>query len=298
MVMLVKYLKVANIVTTFENARLSYIITAFLLVIPNVYIQFYKWRYLLKLIKKDIQNREAFFSLLVGFTFGFITPGRVGEFGRAFFIKNCPWMKVIGISFIDKFFALSIVLFMGAIGILSLSGSQLHIYILLPLILFTIIAMLLLRYILIHPELIRSLLYKINIILPIRDKIKQLIHVFDNFNHGNALRLLSYSFIFYFIFFTQFFLLVSAFEGTSIIKAFQAISSTLLVKSMLPISLGDLGIRESAAIFFLGKIGVAKATAFNASILIFIINILIPSMIGFIIVLKNKLINIYDYNQS
>jgi len=296
--MLVKYLKVANIVTTFENARLSYIITAFLLVIPNVYIQFYKWRYLLKLIKKDIQNREAFFSLLVGFTFGFITPGRVGEFGRAFFIKNCPWMKVIGISFIDKFFALSIVLFMGAIGILSLSGSQLHIYILLPLILFTIIAMLLLRYILIHPELIRSLLYKINIILPIRDKIKQLIHVFDNFNHGNALRLLSYSFIFYFIFFTQFFLLVSAFEGTSIIKAFQAISSTLLVKSMLPISLGDLGIRESAAIFFLGKIGVAKATAFNASILIFIINILIPSMIGFIIVLKNKLINIYDYNQS
>ena len=73
---------------------------------------------------------------------------------------------------------------------------------------------------------------------------------------------------------TQYSLLANAFESISIIDTFQAISSTLLIKSMLPISLGDLGIRESAAVFFLGKVGAKSATAFNASILIFLINVL------------------------
>lgn len=64
----------------------------------------------------------------------------------------------------------------------------------------------------------------------------------------------------------------------------------MLVKSMLPISIGDLGIRESAAVFFLGKIGLAESTAFNASILLFLINLVIPSMIGLVLVLKYRLI--------
>ncbi|MBN1154777.1 flippase-like domain-containing protein [candidate division KSB1 bacterium] len=292
--MLVKNLKVANIITTFGKATYIYIIMAALLVVPNIYIQYYKWRYLIRLVKPEADNAEALKSLLAGFAFGFITPGRVGEFGRAFFIKDCPWMKVIGVSFIDKFFSLAIVIFMGSIGILSLLGKQLHFFILLPLLIFTIITLLLLRYVLIHPELIRTLLYKINVILPIRDKIKQLISVFDNFNRKNAYRLIIYSVIFYLIYFIQFSLLVIAFEHIHLFRAFQAISSTLLVKSLLPISLGDLGIRESAAIFFLAKVGAQQATAFNASIMTFILNILIPSMIGFFIVLKNKLVNFYD----
>ena len=72
--------------------------------------------------------------------------------------------------------------------------------------------------------------------------------------------------------------------------AFLAISATMLVKSLLPISIGDLGIRESAAIFFLGKIGVHESTAFNASILLFLINLLIPSLVGLVLVLKYRLI--------
>jgi len=297
MVMLVKNLKMANIITRFESANFIYMIIALILVIPNIYIQYFKWRYLMRLVKPEIENSEALQSLLAGFTFGFITPGRVGEFGRAFFIKNCHWMKVIGISFIDKFFSLAIVLFMGSIGILSLIGKQLHFFLLFPLLLFTIIVLTLLSYVLLHPELIRTLLYKINIQLPIRDKIKQLISIFDNFEQEHAIRLILYSIIFYFIYFTQFYLLVIAFESVAFLKVFQAISSTLLVKSLLPISIGDLGIRESAAIFFLGKVSVHQDAAFNASIMIFFLNILIPSIIGLVVVLKNKLINLYDQNQ-
>ncbi len=294
MVILLKNLKMTNILSTFGLARREYIILAFTLVIPNIYIQFYKWNYLLKLIKPNVSARESMNSLLAGFTFGFITPGRVGEFGRAFFIKDCPWVKVIGIAFIDKFFSLAIVIFAGAIGILTLIGGQLHFYSLLPLIIFTLVALLLLRYLLFHPEVFRNFLYHLNVMLPFREKVKLLISSFDCFHRKQALKLFGLSILFYLIFFTQYFILISAFEPVRLLPSFQAISSTLLVKSMLPISLGDLGIRESAAVFFLGKIGADRTTAFNASIMIFMINILLPSLAGLVIVLKNRLINLYD----
>ncbi len=296
--MLVKNLNITNILSTFRQANNYFIYLTFLLVIPNIYIQYYKWKFLLKLVKPNVTSRESLYSLLVGFTFGFITPGRVGEFGRAFFIKDCSWVKLMGLAFIDKFFSLSIVIFAGAVGLLSLIARQLHFYTFLPIVLFTFSALLLLRYLLIHPELFKNFLYRINILLPFRDKIKLLSSSFDNFHKQQALKLLGFSFLFYIIFFTQFYLAAVAFEHVSVLNVFKAVSSTLLVKSMLPISLGDLGIRESAAVLFFGKIGANNTTAFNASILIFTINILFPSLLGLVIVLKNRLINLYDSSSS
>ena len=294
MVILIKNLKITNIMGTFKAAHKGCILFAVALVIPNIYVQYFKWNFLLKLVKPEATARESLFSLLVGFTFGFITPGRVGEFGRAFFIKDCPWVKVMGVAFIDKFFSLAIVIFAGAVGLLSLIWSQLHFFVLLPLTVFTLIVLLLLRHLIIHPEIFRGFLYNINIILPFREKIKLLISSFDHFKKKQALKLLGLSILFYLIFFTQYFVLASAFEPVSVFGSFQAISSTLIVKSMLPISLGDLGIRESAAVFFFGKIGVKSATAFNASILLFMINVLIPSLIGLVLVLKNRLISLFN----
>ena len=63
------------------------------------------------------------------------------------------------------------------------------------------------------------------------------------------------------------------------------------VKTLLPIALGDLGIRESAAVEFFSYINVKNTTAFNASIMLFAINVLFPSVVGLFFVLKNRLGN-------
>jgi uncharacterized membrane protein YbhN (UPF0104 family) len=227
---------------------------------------------------------------LAGFTFGFVTPGRLGEFGRAFFIKDCPWVKVLGMAFMDKFFSLAVVIFWGAIGVMFFVGRELYIYTLAPIIIFCLITLIVIYYIILRPEIIRSFLYSLNVILPFRDKIKLLMSSLDNFHRKQALNLLLLSVGFYFIFFVQFYILVCAFQGAPLLPSFFAIASVMLVKSMLPISFGDLGIRESAAIFFLGKIGLLEATAFNASILLFVINLLIPSIVGLFLLLKYRLI--------
>lgn len=294
MIMLLRRMKLNNLNEALLSANIYCITLAALLLIPNLYIQFFKWRYLVRLVKPDVSNQEIGNSLLAGFTFGFITPGRLGEFGRAFFIKDCPWVKIFGMTFMDKFFSLAVVIFWGAIGVMFFIGGELgpelYIYTLAPMIIFCLITLIVIYYIVLRPEIIRGFLYSMNVILPFRDKIKLLMSSLDNFHRRQALNLLLLSVCFYFIFFLQFYILVCAFEQAPIVAAFLAIASVMLVKSMLPISVGDLGIRESAAIFFLGKIGLLEATAFNASILLFVINLLVPSIIGLFLVLKYRLV--------
>ncbi len=296
MILLIKRVQGEEIISAFRSARISLIVLALLLLIPNIYLQFFKWRYLVRLLKPDVANREIIQSLFAGFTFGFITPGRLGEFGRAFFIKDCSWVKLLGVSAIDKLFSLSIVIFWGAIGLIFFIGRRLDVYTFVPMIVFIIIALMVIYYILLHPSVIKSFLYSINIILPFREKIKLLMSSLDNFHKPQAFRLMFLNFCFFCVFLFQYCLLASAFETTYFPLTFLALSSVMLVKSMLPISIGDLGVRESAAVFFLGKIGLAESTAFNASILLFIINLVIPSLIGLVLVLKYRLIFVKNSN--
>lgn len=49
-----------------------------------------------------------------------------------------------------------------------------------------------------------------------------------------------------------------------------------------PVSFAELGIREGASVFFLTYFGETQAVAFNASIFLFMINVLLPSLVGLI----------------
>ena len=78
----------------------------------------------------------------------------------------------------------------------------------------------------------------------------------------------------------QMFFLINCFAKISLMHAFIGTSAMLFVKSLLPISIGDLGVREAGSIFFFSTYGISQAAALNASLMLFLINILIPSIIG------------------
>ena len=58
------------------------------------------------------------------------------------------------------------------------------------------------------------------------------------------------------------------------------VSAMLFVKTLLPVTFGDLGIREGIAVFFYGFFAVSEAAVFNASLLIFVLNFLLPALLG------------------
>jgi hypothetical protein len=52
---------------------------------------------------------------------------------------------------------------------------------------------------------------------------------------------------------------------------------------LLPISLMDLGVREGAAVAVLGAVGVAAATAVQAALMLFGLNVLVPGLAGLLV---------------
>jgi len=134
--------------------------------------------------------------------------------------------------------------------------------------------------IVLHPQWIRNFLYHLSLSLPRRDKMKRLISCMDRFQKEQALILLTLSFLLYGVYILQFCLLAFAFQRVPWIAALTATSSTFLSKTLLPVSLADLGIREGATVYFFMKFQADKVAAFNSSILLFTINVLIPTLIG------------------
>jgi uncharacterized membrane protein YbhN (UPF0104 family) len=135
-----------------------------------------------------------------------------------------------------------------------------------------------------HPVWIRTLLYNLSVLVPARDKLQRLIHCMDRFESGQARRQLLLSCLLYSVYIVQFCLLAFAFQPIPWTTALTATTSTIFVKTILPISIGDLGIREGASVYFFMKFNVEKTTAFNSSLLLFGINVLVPTLIGLLFI--------------
>jgi uncharacterized membrane protein YbhN (UPF0104 family) len=285
--MLVRKIEPQNLKTAFESARQDYILLALVLVIPNVLSQFIKWRFVLRLTKPAVTNYEAFSSLLAGFALGFVTPGRIGEFGRALFISDCSKAEIVGLTIIDKLFSTLLVFLMGSLGLFVLLEKNARFgWSWLGLVLLAILTVLLAG---LFPGHLQKILLRLKKIIPRPAQIDRLAASFNNFNRRQALNLLGFTALFYLIITSQFVILLEAFEPIALVPAYWVVFSIFIAKTMLPISLGDLGIRESAAVFFAGIIGARESTAFNASILIFLINLAIPSVAGFFLLLTPKM---------
>ncbi len=77
-------------------------------------------------------------------------------------------------------------------------------------------------------------------------------------------------------------MLVTAFSHHSdIVHYLWAANLIMFAKTIIPpISFGELGIREGASVYFITIMGEKASVGFNASIFLFIINLLIPALIG------------------
>ena len=133
---------------------------------------------------------------------------------------------------------------------------------------------------LIHMELLAKYGYRLNTTFFQKAWLTRILDGFTLLKPRQLWTTLIFTIVFHGVLVLQMFYLINAFNGITISDAFIGTSATMFVKSLLPISLGDLGIREAGSIYFFSIFGISQAAALNASLLLFVINILIPSMIG------------------
>lgn len=274
-----------QIILALKEANIAIIGIVILLGVVNIFLQYSKWRLTCVEVLEVKNNSKVFRSLFYGFSAGIITPLRIGEyFGRGIEFRDKSLVQVTVATLIDKFFPLIMVASLGSIS--SLFFIYLYydvsIYIVLSLFILIFTFFYLLIILLLSNKFWDSVLFsKLNSstrLKPFLDKLR----IFESLDRTYFFKMLSISFLFYTCFLIQYALLVAAFSNHfDFVHYLWAANLIMFTKTIIPpVSLGELGIREGASVYFLTQMGETASVAFNSSILLFIINLLIPALIG------------------
>ncbi len=257
----------------FGLAPTWYLGAACLLTIPNILTQVAKWRYVLRLADPAISSQTAYRSLVVGFPLGFVTPGRLGEIGRALFVKQLRQVTTFKLVILDKVSNMLIVVGAGLFAIQTHPGLHLAAVVKWG----AVAGLAAVSGFLLYTCLSNGFSARLARGLQVRQVSK-----------SQMLTVTLFSTLFFCIYLTQLVCLVNHFGDTDILPAVKAAAAVFLTKTALPIGFADLGIREGAAVFFFGKIEVVASAAFAAALWLFCLNVALPALLGLPILIKTK----------
>jgi len=106
-----------------KNAEIGWIIGALFLNIPALWLKSTRWKTLLSSQGKKISNKEAFLYYLSATFLGVITPGRLGEFAKAIYLKQYGITTIsYGFSSVlaDRLWDLFLLVLLGLLGLIIL----------------------------------------------------------------------------------------------------------------------------------------------------------------------------------
>lgn len=254
-------------------------------------LQMTKWYQLLKIADENIRFSDAASSLLAGMTLGIITPARLGELGRAWFLKDVPQLKVVGLTLADKFYStlayfiwglLSLIVFFNlnyspalSANILMIAGS-LFVYMLI------VVSVM-------FPRKVGKTLITLNKFLFRREQIVDISLTISNLKRGKIFLLLGLATSVWFLVVTELWLLVNAFSDVGFLPGTLSASSAHFTKTLLPLTFGELGVREAATIYFFKNLGVSEVASVASALLMFSMNVLLPSLVGTLFLRRLKI---------
>lgn len=288
---IVNSISLNEIVDSLMNANLFLISIVLLLSFINLYIQFFKWKLTTKFILDVDDNGRIIRSLFKGFSAGAFTPARVGEyFGRALEFKDKSFLRVTIATLLDKFFPLLMVGLFGSVASIIFIHFYYNVSVYITISLFIVLSALFyfLFMMIFNSEFWDNILFKKLSESKKFNKYFNKIISLRNLDKFYSVKMLISSFLFYMCYIVQYSLLVVAFSNHyRISEYFWAGNLIMFSKTFFPpISFGELGIREGASIFFIHFFSEDSSVGFNASIVLFIINVLIPSLVGLFLLLR------------
>ncbi len=270
--------------TTMLQLDTSLLFVALGLAIPTQYFQFLRWATLARQAGPDVSRADIHRGFWVGYTLGLVTPGRIGQYGRALALHNCSLSRAAGITFLERAYAGFII-----------NGTALTGLVVLPLLgwkppfpmpgivaqaILVSVGMLFLG-LGVFPRHLRKPLLWVAKWLPLRDKLARAISVLEEVTPLRGLGLMMLAALSLASSALQYVILLAALGSP--VPVFAGMLAGVLnffLKGNIPIAIGNLGVGEWTAVICLAGLGVNAETAVAASLLLFCINIAIPGLIG------------------
>jgi uncharacterized membrane protein YbhN (UPF0104 family) len=260
--------------------------TLFLLMFLNWFLEALKWKFLVQKIEV-ITTWKAVESVFCGLTWAVFTPNRIGEFGGRVFSLS-PNKRIKG-AVVMTVGTIGQMVLTNVLGLLALSWflfrfMHLNPFLNLSIIIFAVVfsGYFLLFFFNIH--WINGLLSRIKFLR----RYRHFFIIFSRFKFKELLQVLIYCFSRILVYSTQYFLvfrlLIPEIDAPDIVLMMFVI---FFVQSSIPsLDLFDLGIRATTAAYFFSFVTNQEIVVMAAVASIWLINLIIPAILGSVFVLK------------
>lgn len=284
---LFQYDELYNVIKQFQltGDRFLIFFAVIFLMFINWGIEALKWKLLINKLESIsiLSSLKAVFS---GITISIFTPYSVGEFGgRIFVLKKENRISAIFSTIVGSMSQLLITIVMGllSIGLLLLYFPEKTTFSEYNYITFTLLFIItgLITYIFLNIKIISFVFNK----LPYIKKYNKYFHILSSYQGKELIKVLVLSLIRYFVFAGQFYLLLNYFGvNIEIMYAFISIALTYFFMTLIPkITLLEIGIRGSVALFFIGMFAGEVVGIVSASVVLWVINLAVPALIGSVV---------------
>ena len=262
------------------------IVIVLFLMFLNWFLEALKWRYMISKIEK-VSIYTSLKAVFAGITVSSFTPNRVGEYGgRVFYLEKADRLKGVIITFIGSMSQLLITILFGSISFIILSELLSESKVLFSAISKFKLLVFLLLFLL--NVFIFYFFYNVHSFISFfnlnkyLNRFKQYIQTFTIYNSSELTNILLFSFSRYIVFSIQFLILLNVFEIDS--STFHSMLSVMLIflfVSIIPtIVVAEIGVRGSVAIYVFSLFTINSIGVFSSTLLLWIINLVIPSLIG------------------
>ncbi len=278
-----------NLIFSAKNLLLFIII--FCLTPINWAFEAWRWQKLASKVE-DINFWEAYQGVLAGLAMSVATPMMLGDYaGKILMLKTDKRLQSIGAILLGNGLQMYVSLFFGTISYIFFivwskpSPIYLHIFIVLGLIIFLLFGIIL-----------SFNLNKIPLFLAQKNLFKYLKKYLTILKYYNLSELRSILLIAagrYCIFTMQFIIILKIFEiNLPIFILLAGIGIIFLAKTIASVLnfFGDLSIRELTSVYYFSYFGVQTSNIASATLIIWLINILLPILVGSLFILQLKFI--------
>jgi|GEM_PF-6418526 uncharacterized protein (TIRG00374 family) len=262
----------AEILEAFKDARPRYLVYAVILMIPNLLLQFLKWRFILSSLDPRPSMKTTAVSLFGGFFLGASTPGRTGELARGIFIPGHSKIKTASLTVVDKAFNQLLILIFG----LTAAGF----YIPFPYSVIPFAAVISVVAIMLNIHRTRPWLERFFHRFTKSEGVDNALAAFDALTWRKSVGLFIFTTFFYATFSFQYYCLIRCFSDFSLLSGIRTIPVIYVINTMFPVAIGDFGVKEMAAVHVLEPFGIAGGPAFSATLTQNVITFLTPALIG------------------
>ncbi|MEM0999279.1 MAG: lysylphosphatidylglycerol synthase transmembrane domain-containing protein [Bacteroidota bacterium] len=273
-----------------EGSRMALLGVVIGLMGLNYALEAQKWRIILKPFYAVLSLGKSVVAVFAGMAAGVFTPNRIGEYaGRILFLAEGRRVEAIVATFIDRICQLLVTLVTGfaAFGGLiwrdaGVAGALLQDPgVRLLFVIFTLAMTVFIGLFLAAPGRLAGLLPGA---WSKSEWVRKLKYAMEHLPWRLVRRVLGLSFLRYMVFSSQYVLLMLAFGyqvEDGLLLAYCMVALIFLGKSVLPVmGIFELGVRESVAILVMSYYGVDPVCAFSSTFLLYLINILLPTLIG------------------